>query len=293
MPSWRNKFDLMRYSPASRRRQKAAVAEAAPQAGLPALSSGEAELRAMTRGTSEAIFVRSVLAEIGVQVKGVQFSDSTAALRNASKLGPGKMRHLMTGAMFVEEAVRASLNTPDLLTKHLGAEPFARLCKAVCVIFNPEPVPEKKVKLVKLNVLTDIEHLAMVGAIFAAGVIHAAAEGELVVVENRIAFAFSNMADEVDWILVTKVVVTLVVGVVSLCCVVHRSLKCCRWLLRPSTKDAETQAELGKECHDVTYGGNSVRYHTNPGCVYAAQMNPAYVKVMTKCTRCATLDCRE
>jgi hypothetical protein len=100
--------------------------------GLPALSSGESELRALTRGVTEGIHTRRVLNEFGIDVKVRVKSDAQAALCNAAKLGPGRMRHLMTSATFVEDAVRRRMvilekvgtdsNIADPMTKHLARE---------------------------------------------------------------------------------------------------------------------------------------------------------------------------
>jgi hypothetical protein len=102
------------------------------QPGLPALSSGESELRALTRAVTEGIHTRRVLNEFGIDVKVRVKSDAQAALCNAAKLGPGRMRHLMTSATFVKDAVRRRMvvlekvgtdsNIADLMTKHLARE---------------------------------------------------------------------------------------------------------------------------------------------------------------------------
>jgi hypothetical protein len=79
------------------------------QAGVPALSSGESELRALSRAATEAMYAKRVLAEMGAECTPTLFSDASAALANAERLGPGRMRHLMVSAMYVKELVRRRL----------------------------------------------------------------------------------------------------------------------------------------------------------------------------------------
>ncbi len=64
------------------------------QSGLPALSSGEAELRSMAKATEDAQYAKQVCAEMGLLVRIKMKTDAQAALQNASKLGPGGIRHL-------------------------------------------------------------------------------------------------------------------------------------------------------------------------------------------------------
>ena len=102
------------------------------QPGLPALSSGEAELRCMSRAASEGLFVKHVLAELGIEAVVTLHGDSAAALANATKLGSGRIRHLEAQEVFVKEAVRLRLlrlarvpsrqNAANILTKHVGAQ---------------------------------------------------------------------------------------------------------------------------------------------------------------------------
>ena len=102
------------------------------QPGLPALSSGEAELRSMSRACCSSIYIQKVAAELLISVDITLMGDSTAAMANAAKLGPGRIRHLEAAQMAVKEAVRrklvrlrkvdGSLNTSDLHTKHVDGK---------------------------------------------------------------------------------------------------------------------------------------------------------------------------
>jgi len=104
------------------------------QPGLPAISTGESELRGMTKASAEGLYAKSVFAECGVDVDVELVGDSTAAMQNAAKLGPGKMRHMERNDLFVKEAIRQRLLkivkakgtelAADLLTKHLEPKAF-------------------------------------------------------------------------------------------------------------------------------------------------------------------------
>ena len=113
---------------------------AVTQPGLPALSSGEAELRSMTRAVCEGLYVQQVLAEAGLPGKMCLHGDANAALQNAMKLSGGRMRHLKSAQSFIKQVVKDKLvslvkigtdeNTSDLLTKHTNAETLKRLIGA-------------------------------------------------------------------------------------------------------------------------------------------------------------------
>jgi hypothetical protein len=102
---------------------------AGTQPGLAALSSAEAELRGMSKACCNAIFIRYVARELLIETQVVLEGDSTAAMANAAKLGPGRIRHLEVSQMAIKEAVRQRLvklrkvlgtdNTADLHTKHV------------------------------------------------------------------------------------------------------------------------------------------------------------------------------
>jgi hypothetical protein len=138
------------------------------QPGLPALSSGESELRALTRAVTEGIHTRRVLNEFGIDVKVRVKSDAQAALSNAAKLGPGRMRHLMTSATFVKDAVRRRMvilekvgtdsNIADPMTKHLAREKHEGFLAGLGIFPAHAVLPKayRVQKLEKLNVLNDI-----------------------------------------------------------------------------------------------------------------------------------------
>ena len=94
-----------------------------------ALSSAEAELHAMVAASAETIGVVALMADMGMTVEGEVFSDSSAALGIAQRQGMGKLRHVRTQALWVQEVraegrlkyrkVLGSRNPADALTKYM------------------------------------------------------------------------------------------------------------------------------------------------------------------------------
>merc|ERR1712122_242366 len=69
------------------------------------LSSGEAELAGIVKGTAEALGLRSLAADLGLTV-GIQVhADSAAAIGICRRSGIGRVRHLATGQLWVQERV--------------------------------------------------------------------------------------------------------------------------------------------------------------------------------------------
>ena len=66
------------------------------------LSSGEAELAGIVRGTCEAIGARSIGKDLDMNLEGVVFTDSSAALSMTGRVGAGKIRHLDTSMLWVQ-----------------------------------------------------------------------------------------------------------------------------------------------------------------------------------------------
>ena len=98
---------------------------------LIALSSGESELAAVTKAAAEGAGVQSVLADFGVRVKLELHSDATAAICICKRQGLGRVRHLATADLWVQQRVRSkelrlfklpgTENPSDLMTKHKSA----------------------------------------------------------------------------------------------------------------------------------------------------------------------------
>ena len=95
-----------------------------------ATSSGEAEFYALTKSASRAIGAVAMAADMAKKLKPVVHVDATASKGIASRRGVGRVRHLHTQVLWVQEAVakRDLLilkvsgleNCADLGTKHLA-----------------------------------------------------------------------------------------------------------------------------------------------------------------------------
>ncbi len=92
-----------------------------------ALSSAEAELYAIVSGLSEALGMQSILHDLGIETAVRCFTDSSAAIGITKRIGTGKVRHLQTQFLWVQELLangRVQIcrigthnNPPDLMTK--------------------------------------------------------------------------------------------------------------------------------------------------------------------------------
>ena len=94
-----------------------------------ALSSGEAELSGIGSGMAQALGLQSLAADMGWVLKPRVFSDVTAAIGISRRRGLGKLRHLHTCDLWVQEQTRServilekvlgSENPADIFTKYL------------------------------------------------------------------------------------------------------------------------------------------------------------------------------
>ena len=108
-----------------------------------ALSSGEAELYGVVKEASEAIDIQSVAADLGIETALHIRTDSSAAVGICTRTGIGKVRHLATGQLWVQERIRAGAfklyklpgteNPGDICTKHVASELICRHLPAVCL----------------------------------------------------------------------------------------------------------------------------------------------------------------
>ena len=93
-----------------------------------ALSSGEAEFAGVIRGAGQGLGYQALLKDLGVTAPLRVWTDSSAAIGICSRQGLGKMRHLDTHTLWIQQAVRCrrvdlrkidgKVNPADLLTKH-------------------------------------------------------------------------------------------------------------------------------------------------------------------------------
>ena len=94
-----------------------------------ALSSAEAELTGICKGASQSLGLQSLAADLGIKVKLKIMSDATAAIGIARRRGLGKVRHLATADLWVQdrlkkkdfslEKIPGAENPSDMLTKHV------------------------------------------------------------------------------------------------------------------------------------------------------------------------------
>ena len=95
-----------------------------------ALSSGEAELYAVVTASCEGLGVQAYGKDLGVELKGNIYMDSSAALGIVQRTGVGRMKHVHTQGLWVQEAhstgrlgyrkIKGENNPSDILTKHVS-----------------------------------------------------------------------------------------------------------------------------------------------------------------------------
>ena len=122
--------------------------------GTVTLSSAEAELGGITKGASISMGLRSVAADLGFHWKLALFTDSTAAVGICRRRGLGKIRHLATADLWVQDRIRTgdftlqkvlgTENVADLLTKHLDRATISKHMDALglrCIEGRPSLAP--------------------------------------------------------------------------------------------------------------------------------------------------------
>ena len=92
------------------------------------LSSGEAEFAGVIRGAGQGLGYQALLRDVGIELPLRVWTDSSAAIGICSRQGLGKLRHLDTHTLWIQQAVRTKRidlrnvdgekNPADLLTKH-------------------------------------------------------------------------------------------------------------------------------------------------------------------------------
>ncbi len=105
-----------------------------------ALSSGEAEFNGVIRGAGQGLGYQALLQDFGIEMPLRLWTDSSAAIGICNRQGLGKLRHLDTHTLWIQQAVRnrrvdlrkvdGKENPADLLTKHsISREKFLELVK--------------------------------------------------------------------------------------------------------------------------------------------------------------------
>ena len=111
------------------------------------LSSGEAELAGVVKGSGEGLGIQSVARDLGMGVELHVHADSAAAIGICRRSGIGRVRHLAVGQLWVQERIRkgdfylhkvpGEENPADLLTKHLDQGRIMRFLALVLTAFEP------------------------------------------------------------------------------------------------------------------------------------------------------------
>ena len=83
------------------------------------VSSGEAELSGIGAGMAQALGIQALAADMGWDLQPRVFSDATAAIGISKRRGLGKIRHLHTCDLWVQEQTKTGR---VLLEKVLGTE---------------------------------------------------------------------------------------------------------------------------------------------------------------------------
>ena len=96
------------------------------------LSSGEAELHGIAYGAAQALGMQSLLKHLGWTIQIRVHSDATAAIGICRRKGLGKVRHLATTDLWIQDKVRSrkldlvkilgTENPADVLTKYVSRQ---------------------------------------------------------------------------------------------------------------------------------------------------------------------------
>ena len=100
-----------------------------------ALSSAEAELYALLKGASQSLGLNSMGSDFGDDIRAGLWSDASAAIAISQRSGLGKLRHIQTQYLWLQERVSAkdlqltkvvgTANPADMLTKHVAQSDLA------------------------------------------------------------------------------------------------------------------------------------------------------------------------
>ena len=92
-----------------------------------ALSSADAELYGLVRASAETMGLISMYKDLGTRMNGVGLGDASAALAIAARRGLGKLRHLDTIYLWIQEkAAKGDLNFKKVAGVDNGADLFTK-----------------------------------------------------------------------------------------------------------------------------------------------------------------------
>ena len=110
-----------------------------------ALSSGEAEYYGVVKGGSVLLGAISMARDLGIELKGRIYTDSSAAKGIASRRGLGKTRHIHVNYLWIQERIhsndfklfkeRTDNNVGDLFTKYLDQSKLNKFVKKLSYQF--------------------------------------------------------------------------------------------------------------------------------------------------------------
>ena len=111
-----------------------------------ALSSAEAETYALVATACEVLGLQACARDLGVELQGELFTNASAALGMVSQTGIGKVRHIRTQALWLQECrqerrlkftkVPGSENPADAGTKHMSEDLLGRHLQTMGVEFK-------------------------------------------------------------------------------------------------------------------------------------------------------------
>ena len=111
-----------------------------------ALSSAEAELTGICAAAGEALGLKALCSDLGMEVEVRLHSDASAAIGVCKRRGLGRIRHLAVADLWIQDRLRTgdvalckiagSANPADILTKHVDWGLLSRHLKALGMQFE-------------------------------------------------------------------------------------------------------------------------------------------------------------
>ena len=109
-----------------------------------ALSSAEAELYAIVKASAESMGIASLLKDFGIKMKTHVFGDASAALAIIARRGLGRVRHLDTSYLWVQEkAATEELIYNKVAGQHNIADLFTKALDWQTILFHTENIGSK------------------------------------------------------------------------------------------------------------------------------------------------------
>ena len=143
------------------------------------LSSGEAEFHGLVKGAAVSLGQQALYQDLGVDVPVRLWTDSSAAVGITSRQGLGKLRHVDTKTLWLQQAARTGrvevrkvaglVNPADLFTKHsLSKERIHELVRLLGCHYEegrPEAAPALRAGQTKGVSMADAEREGLTAAI--------------------------------------------------------------------------------------------------------------------------------